>query len=116
MRALKVAPLLMLPLLLGSVPSQVTSTVGGIITEAGSTAPVNLVAARVVGLEIGVRTNRAGEFVLSNVPLGTHQLEFGRECYHTVSVEIEITEAFTDVRLDLGLPLSQAGVQMGLCR
>ena len=87
-------PRALLALLLATtagVAAQGTGTVTGTVVDGRTLQPMSVVQVDIPTLELGGLTQANGQFLLLNVPAGTHQLRATRIGFRTATVQIEVT-------------------------
>jgi TonB-linked SusC/RagA family outer membrane protein len=77
-------------LLLAPQLSAQQSTVTGRVTDQQSGEPIAAVQVLISGLALGGLTQQDGRYVLTNIPVGTHQLSAQRIGYRTLTVQITV--------------------------
>lgn len=100
----------LLVFLLGFVPASAqTGSLEGTVTDS-ETGEV-LVGATVLltELESGASTNIDGEYIIENIPAGTHEVQFSYVGYQTITVTVDIQEG--ENRHDIELSLDAAGLE-----
>ena len=98
---------LCLPLTLASVLPQAQIEVGtlrGQVTNAKTGEILRGVQVVVDKARLGGLTNGSGRFYLRQVPLGRSTLVLEHPCFHSVAVEIDLTEGISERILNIGMP------------
>ncbi len=75
--------------------AQPTGAVTGIVSESSHDDPLATATVSIPALGIGVLTNRDGQFLLVNVPAGTHVLEASLIGYTTASTSVTVAAGAT---------------------
>jgi TonB-dependent SusC/RagA subfamily outer membrane receptor len=70
--------------------AQQVGTISGRVTDASSGAPVPALQVHIADLGLGVLTTQDGRYTLSNVPAGTHSLQFLRIGYRSVTEPVAV--------------------------
>jgi TonB-dependent starch-binding outer membrane protein SusC len=70
--------------------AQQVGTISGRVTDASSGAPVPALQVHIAELGLGVLTTQDGRYTLSNVPAGTHSLQFLRIGYRSVTEPVAV--------------------------
>ncbi|MDE0358604.1 MAG: SusC/RagA family TonB-linked outer membrane protein [Gammaproteobacteria bacterium] len=84
------------------VGAQGTGTVTGTVVDGRTLQPMSVVQVDIPTLEIGGLTQANGQFLLLNVPAGTHQLRATRIGFRTATVQIDVTAGQT-TRIEINL-------------
>lgn len=77
-------------------------TIKGVVTNAETGDPITWMSIVILELEVQAHTHEDGAFEFSNLPAGTHILEFRRVGYQTKEVEVDVQEGEV-VELDIEL-------------
>lgn len=86
----------------GDAQAQATGTIRGRVTDAGSGRPIPEAQIQVGGTGIGALTNAAGEYVITNVPVGARTLTARRIAYAQQSRSVTVA-AGAEARGDFAL-------------
>jgi TonB-linked SusC/RagA family outer membrane protein len=82
-------------------PAAQTGTVRGRVVEAGSQRPVSDAQVQIVGTTAGAITNPAGEFTISNVPVGARTLRVRRIGFTATDRAVAVTAGTTRADVEL---------------
>jgi TonB-linked SusC/RagA family outer membrane protein len=110
MNVLSASRLLVVPLALGllapaRVDAQATGVVSGRVVEAGGQRPLADVQVGIAGTSLGAITNAAGNFTISAVPAGQHEVQARRIGFGAQNRTVTVTGGDT-VRVDFSLSTS----------
>jgi TonB-dependent receptor len=89
--------------------SQQKGSIFGIITDGNLKEPLGFAAIGIPSLNIGTTSDFEGKYNLTNIPVGSHQVEFSYLGYQsqTLEVQIEVNKA-----IQIDITLSEGGVLM----
>ncbi len=91
-----------LAILPAALAAQGTGTVRGKVTDASTRQPLGDAQVQVVGTTVGAITNTAGEYVMTAVPGGPHELRVRRIGYERSVLNVNVAPA-AEIRADFGL-------------
>lgn len=84
----------------GNPFSSIKGSFAGVVTDAATGKPLSGVSVLLTDTKNGTSTNAAGEFLISNIPEGSHLVEFSHIGYATVAEQVVIKG---DTKLNISL-------------